>query len=134
MTYIIDSFLLFSGKDFAIGITDFLKIMSKPAWVWGNKYDLPLLNTMESEEEDFIHNMFNFDNSAESRDDNNDVSAPDFQKMELSTYCKNVNNDTVKKYCDMADNLPDIADIMPLMYLASFPMDISSSSLKAKIK
>ena len=106
--------------------------MSKPAWIWGDKLDFPILNSMDDEAKDFSYSMFNFDKSLEIRD-SMDVSAPDFEKMKLSSYCDNV-NETVKKYCDLAENLPDIDHIMPLMYLASFPMDIPSSSLKTKIK
>ena len=126
-------FCLFSGKSMEIGISDFLKLMSRPPTIWGDKLDFPLLKSLDDDLMNFIYGMFNFDPEMSVRD-YMDVSVPNFENMSLASYCTNVDDEKVNKYCQMAENLPDLDEIMSLMYLASSPTTISSVKLNNKIK
>ena len=107
--------------------------MSRPAFIWGDKLDFPILKSLDDDVIDVVYGMFNFDTSVIR--DYMDVSVPNFQNMSLASYCTiNVDDANAQKYCQIAENLPDLEDIMALMYLASSPTDISSSQLMKKMK
>ena len=42
-------------------MSDFLKVMSRPAWVWGDKLDFPLLSTIDNGVKKVIYSIFGFD-------------------------------------------------------------------------
>ena len=115
-----------------IGITDFIRSLSRPSWVWADKYDFPWLPSVDTDIEKLILNMFNLNPSIHR--DKVKIIVPNFEKMSIATFCTDPSNDTVKKYCELAENLPEIEDIMQLMFLASSPHDISTTTLKKKIK
>ena len=127
--------LLFSsGKDTAIGLTDFMTLMAQPSWIWSDIYDFPRMNSMDYLARKEIQTFFNYDTSLEYAE-NLKLKKPNFEKDFLKSVCNGqFYNANFTNYCKMLQNLPDLQLTMQLMNLAMSPNSFDSDAIKERLR
>ena len=123
-----------SGKDTAIGLTDFMTLMSQPSWIWSDIYDFPRMNSMDDLARKEIQTFFNYDTSLEYAE-NLKLKKPNFEKDFLKSVCNGqFYNANFTNYCKMLQNLPDLQLTMQLMNLAMSPNSFDSDAIKERLR
>ena len=124
--------IFFSGTDTAIGLSDFLTIMSQPSWIWSEIYDFPRLTSLNDLVRNEIQTFFNYDTSLEYSE-NLKLKKPNFEKDSLKSVCNtNFYSANLTNYCKMLQNLPDLQLTMQLMNLALSPPSLDGRNIKER--
>ena len=121
-----------SGMDAAIGLSDFMTIMSQPSWIWSEIYDFPRLTSLDDLVRKEIQTIFNYDTSLEYSE-NLKLKKPNFEKDSLKSVCNtNFYSANLTNYCKMLQKLPDLQLTMQLMNLALSPPSFDGGNIKER--
>ena len=117
-----------SGVETDFGLSEFISMMSHPAWVWRKELEFPRLYSWSQEAKDEIFKLFNYDSTLIFRGLLK-LEEPNFENFSLPLACKEQDS-KLKNYCNMLEKLPDLETTMNLMHLAKFPVKIKDSISK----
>ena len=96
------------GQNSKIGLTDFVKVMAQPAWVWKDGKKLNHLYSFSVKAKEELLHLFNNGNVTNS-----------FNYDNIATCAGNSQN--ISSYCDLSRTLPTLDVTLKLMSLAKHP-------------
>ena len=115
-----------SGIDVDIGLTEYISLMSQPAWVWKENYDFPRMYSLSEETREELQTLFNYDKTLRFSEKLK-LKMPNFEKFSLPTACRG--NQNFSNYCKLLEKLPDLQTTMHFMNLAKFPLNFQENSV-----
>ena len=113
--------VLSGGLEPEYGLTDYVKAMSRPAWVWRDGQKINKLYSFSESAREEILDLFN---------DKNLTSMPNFENLNLLCTGQKLG---IANYCGITKILPDLKTTFMLMNLATHP-GLINEHLKTKLR